>query len=43
MTIGLGGIAPSNLANANNFNNHLDFLTWGNDDGSLAGASSNAD
>ncbi len=42
VTIGLGSIAASNPANANSFSSHLDFLLWGNDDGSLSGVSSNA-
>ena len=43
VTIGLGSIASSNLTNANSFSNHLDFLFWGNNNGSLSGATTNAD
>lgn len=43
VTIGLGSIAASNAANASSFSNHLDFLLWGNDNGSLNGAATNAD
>ena len=43
VTIGLGSIAASNAANSNSFSNHFDFLIWGNDDGTLGGAATNAD
>jgi hypothetical protein len=43
VTIGLGIIASSNLTNGNSFSNHNDFLLWGNDNGTLGGAATNAD
>lgn len=36
LTIGLGEIAANNAANANNFDDDLDFLTWGTDGASTA-------
>lgn len=36
VTIGLGEIATSNIANPNNFTTDKSFLLWGNDDGNTA-------
>ncbi|MDO5978125.1 beta strand repeat-containing protein [Flavivirga spongiicola] len=36
VTIGLGGIAATNIANANTFTTNKDFLVWGNDNASTA-------
>lgn len=36
LTVGLGEIAATNAANANNFDDDLDFLTWGSDGASTA-------
>jgi len=36
LTVGLGEIATTNAANTNNFDDDLDFLTWGSDGASTA-------
>lgn len=41
-SIGLGSIAVDNAANANSFNTDREYLIWGNDNGTLGGAATNA-
>lgn len=41
LSVGLGAVALSNASNLNSFNDNLDFLVWGNDDGATAQASAN--
>lgn len=41
-TIGLGSIAVDNASNANTFNSDREYLIWGNDNGTLGGAATNA-
>lgn len=41
LTVGLGSVATSNLANLNGFDDDKDFLLWGNDNGTTAQASAN--
>lgn len=42
LTIGLGSIASSNASNSNAFNTDREYIIWGNDNGTLDGATTNA-